>query len=118
MNNTINLCGAWTLTGPDSSGRETSIAASVPGCVHTDLIGAGVIGDIFYRDNSLSVQWIEKGNYTYTKKFTVDEPLPSAFLELDGFTPYAIIDSEYLLSDNCFTLKRGETRRLTKILKL
>ena len=36
----------------------------------------------------------------------------------NAFIPYAIIDTPYLLSDNCFTMKRGEVRTLKKIKKL
>ena len=36
----------------------------------------------------------------------------------DRFTPYAVIDSPYLLSENCFTLKAGEQKTVKKILML
>ena len=33
----------------------------------------------------------------------------------DTFLPYAMIDVPYLLSDNCFVLKKGEVKTLQKI---
>ncbi len=36
----------------------------------------------------------------------------------DTFLPYAIIDVPYLLSDNCFPIKKGEIRTIEKIKKL
>jgi beta-mannosidase len=39
-------------------------------------------------------------------------------VEADGFTPFVMIDSPYLLSDNCFILKKGERRTVKKIRRL
>ena len=49
--NTIDLNGKWTLRGTDSEGRAFEIFASVPGCVHTDLLDNEIINDIntFYK---------------------------------------------------------------------
>jgi beta-mannosidase len=47
--------------------------ASVPGVVHTDLIGAGIIEDPFYRSNEDSVQWISTKDWIYKTTFTVSE---------------------------------------------
>lgn len=43
--------------------------ASVPGCVHLDLIAAGIIPDPFYRDNELKVQWVEREDWEYRREF-------------------------------------------------
>ena len=36
----------------------------------------------------------------------------------DEFLPYAVIDVPYLLEDNCFVLKKGETKTIKKIKRL
>ena len=69
MGYVIDLCGKWNLLGSDETGAPFSIDAQVPGCVHTDLKNAGFIGDMFYRDNSKLVQWIEDKDFVYQKSF-------------------------------------------------
>ena len=46
------LNGKWTLKGPDAEGNQVTVEATVPGCVHTDFINNGILGDIYYRDNA------------------------------------------------------------------
>ena len=54
--NRITLDGKWQLVCKE---KNINIEAEVPGCVHTDLKNAGLIEDIFYRDNAENYQWIE-----------------------------------------------------------
>ena len=44
----LNLGGEWQVS---QAGKNDWIPATVPGCVHTDLLAAGKIPDPFYRDN-------------------------------------------------------------------
>ena len=46
------LHDGWSFTDSAFDGR---IEARVPGCLHTDLRSAGLIDDLFYRDNSEKV---------------------------------------------------------------
>ncbi len=87
----MELNGKWILSGKDENGKPLMLDACVPGCVHTDLQKHGIIGDMFYRDNSKSVQWIENNDYTYTKTFTLDSIEPNAYLEFDGLDTYCDI---------------------------
>lgn len=87
----MNLNGAWILQGTDAQGNQFTLPASVPGCVHTDLIAQGKIKNIYYRDTPKTVQWIEQNNFTYTKTFTVDTLQPNAVLEFDGLDTYCEI---------------------------
>ncbi len=64
----IDLCGQWQVT---QLGRKGSIPATVPGCVHTDLMAAGAIGDPFYRDDELELQWIGRETWKYRRAFDV-----------------------------------------------
>ena len=89
MSKIIDLCGAWRLNCNDSPIGAIDVAGNVPGCVHTDLIDHKIIENIFYRDNSKNVQWIENCDFTYTKTFFVDELRDGAYLEFDGLDTYA-----------------------------
>ena len=83
--NVINLNGNWNLYKND----ETDfITATVPGCVHTDLINNGLIKDIFYRNNADDIQWIENQNWKYERSFTVDTLETGAKLVFEGLDVY------------------------------
>ncbi|MBC7255524.1 MAG: glycoside hydrolase family 2 protein [Chloroflexi bacterium] len=71
---TLSLNGAWYLYKADEG---EAVPATVPGCVHTDLLAAGLIEDPFYRDNELKVLWVGKTDWTYRRMFVV----PASFLE-------------------------------------
>jgi len=66
MTQRIDLCGKWQLA--EATG-DTSVAATVPGCVHTDLLAAGRIDDPYYRDNENRVQWISETEWIYSRSF-------------------------------------------------
>lgn len=80
----LSLCGAWVARNARTG--ET-FAATVPGCVHTDLQNAGLIGDFYYRDNAESVQWIENETWVYEKTFDCDET-EGAVLVFEGLDTY------------------------------
>ncbi|MFE5409260.1 glycoside hydrolase family 2 protein [Microbacterium sp. NPDC056569] len=67
----------WTLqasAGPVPDGFITDAAAAVPatvpGCVHTDLLAAGLIPDPFLDDNESALAWIGLVDWTYATTFT------------------------------------------------
>ncbi|WP_433825889.1 glycoside hydrolase family 2 protein [Actinoplanes sp. CA-015351] len=64
-----DLSGAWQLRGDD-----VDIAATVPGCVHTDLLAAGRIPDPFLDDNEHQVAWAGRAGWTYRREITWDGP--------------------------------------------
>ncbi|MBQ9358169.1 MAG: glycoside hydrolase family 2 protein [Abditibacteriota bacterium] len=87
MNNVLSLDGEWTLrsVSPTPKG-DICVPASVPGCVHTDLMAAGIIGDPFYRDNEYRDKWVYMADYSYSRHFALDK-LPEGkalLLECDG----------------------------------
>ncbi|HEY7273045.1 MAG TPA: glycoside hydrolase family 2 protein [Actinoplanes sp.] len=55
----------WTVSGGDLRG----IPATVPGCVHTDLLAAGLIDDPFADDNETRLAWIGRTDWTYETTF-------------------------------------------------
>ena len=69
-----SLDGDWQFR---QAGQETWHPARVPGCVHLDLMAAGLIPDPFFRDNELRTQWVEKEDWEYRKEFKVTSTISS-----------------------------------------
>ncbi|MDG4792633.1 glycoside hydrolase family 2 protein [Micromonospora sp. WMMD1082] len=68
------LHDGWTLRavpGPqvpaEIDGR--AIPATVPGCVHTDLLAAGLIPDPYRDDNETALAWIGRTDWVYETTF-------------------------------------------------
>jgi beta-mannosidase len=101
----IDLCGEWDFR---QSGSEHWIRASVPGCVHTDLMSAGLIDDPFYGRNEKSIQWIGEKDWEYRKTFTISETdllVSNMWVVLEGVDTYADISVNGLpvgTTDNMF----------------
>ncbi|MGY5106869.1 glycoside hydrolase family 2 protein, partial [Streptomyces sp. 900105245] len=66
MKDAVQLGEGWIL---DHDG--TGIPARVPGCVHTDLLAAGLIPDPFLGTNEHEVEWVGRRSWTY------EIPLPA-----------------------------------------
>lgn len=71
----IDLNGNWIL---NEAGKEDNYPATVPGCVHTDLLSAGVIKDPFFSTNELDAQWIGEKDWVYRREFQVNAAFLSA----------------------------------------
>ncbi|MCF3963151.1 glycoside hydrolase family 2 protein [Streptomyces fuscigenes] len=56
----VSLHEGWTLR---HEGR--ALPAQVPGCVHTDLISAGVVPDPFLSRNETDVDWVGRREWVY-----------------------------------------------------
>ena len=59
------LHDGWSLSGAELS----AIPATVPGCVHTDLLSAGLIEDPYLDENERKVAWIGHTDWTYHTSF-------------------------------------------------
>lgn len=100
-----DLHHAWRFGKVNS---DTLYPASVPGCVHLDLMANGMIEDPFYGDNEERVQWIENEDWIYLSSFTVDDSLlcfPKIDLVFEGLDTYAEVylnDALVLEADNMF----------------
>lgn len=113
----INLNGEWILK---QSGSPRSLRAQVPGCVHTDLLAAGVIPDPFRRDNEKRLQWISDTGWIYSRDFDVS----AYFLKhdrvllrcemLDTLATVRINGREAGKADNMFRLWEFDAKRLLK----
>jgi beta-mannosidase len=58
----------WRLLLPDGG----SVPATVPGCVHTDLLAAGLLPDPFLDRNETDVAWVGRTDWTYQTALTAD----------------------------------------------
>lgn len=68
------LDNSWTLVALDGvpdAWRGRDIPAVVPGCVHTDLLAAGLIPDPYVERNELELQWIGAADWRYSCTFEV-----------------------------------------------
>jgi beta-mannosidase len=59
-----------------------TVPATVPGCVHTDLLAAGLIADPFLDDNATGEAWIGLTDWTYATRIHVDTPKRGVHREL------------------------------------
>src|SRR6185503_21118339 len=87
--NKITLDKGWQFR---EVGKDKWYPASVPGCVHTDLLNNKLIDDPFYRDNEQNLQWIGKTDWEYQTTFEVTpETLGRTNIELvfEGLDTYA-----------------------------
>jgi len=64
------------------------LSATVPGCIHTDLLAHGLIPDPFYATNEDSVQWVAQRPWKYRTVITRDmwEGFEHCDLVLEGVT--------------------------------
>lgn len=65
MRQVTPLTEGWMLRHPDGTGD--ALPASVPGCVHTDLLAAGLIPDPFLGRNESEVAWVGRRDWTYER---------------------------------------------------
>ena len=103
----LDLGGMWQVS---HAGKDNWIPASVPGCIHTDLLAAGQIPDPFYRDNEKSVQWISDTDWRYQRSFDVPAEVlknDRVLLRCEGLDTLAVIKingHEVGRADNMFRL--------------
>lgn len=103
----LKLTGTWSVS---EAGKDEWFSATVPGCVHTDLLAAGKIPDPFYRDNENAVQWVGKSNWVYKRAFFVPREVlknDRVLLRCDGLDTLATIminGKQVAKTDNMFRL--------------
>ena len=87
----LDLCGRW---GVRQHNEAETIPATVPGCIHTDLLASGKIDDPYYRDNERRQMWIGETDWMYSRKFIVDAGMLEAdrvLLQCDGLDTLSTI---------------------------
>ncbi|GAA0517262.1 beta-mannosidase [Paractinoplanes deccanensis] len=65
-----DLGGTWELRAD----AVDPLPASVPGCVHVDLLNGGLIPDPFLDDNEKAVAWIGRTDWRYSRDIAWDGP--------------------------------------------
>ena len=114
----LKLGGTWSVS---EAGKDTWLTATVPGCVHTDLLAAGKIPDPFYRDNENAVQWVGKTNWIYRRTFSVPgEVLKNdrVLLRCDGLDTLATITingKQIGKTDNMFRLWEFDVKPVLRV---
>ncbi len=102
---TQNLNKNWSFS---QEGSDEKYTASVPGCVHTDLIDNNLIDDPFFGTNEKDLQWIGKKNWIYKTSFDLSPEVFSrsninlVFKGLDTYADVFLNDSLILSADNMF----------------
>jgi len=81
----IDLSGTWQLTYRDMKTGEPwgqTIAATVPGDVHLDLMAVGLIAEPLVSDNNTKCRWTEDKEWVYTRTFSAEAAMTGKKLEL------------------------------------
>ncbi|GGU47780.1 glycoside hydrolase family 2 protein [Streptomyces daghestanicus] len=81
-----SLTEGWTLRHPDGP-----LPAAVPGCVHTDLLAAGLIPDPFLGRNEAEVAWVGRRGWTYERVLDAGSGQEQTDLVFDGLDTVAEI---------------------------
>lgn len=107
------ISSEWEFRSPSD---EIWRQATVPGCVHTDLLANGQIPDPFFGTNEGDLQWIDKQDWEYRTTFKV---APNEFahsnlqLRFDGLDTYAEVflnDSHVLSANNMFRIWKVDAK--------
>src|SRR5256885_12001972 len=67
MRSYVALHDGWTLSAAPLG--RLRVPATVPGCVHTDLVASGVIPDPLRGDREAELAWIGETDWLYTTTF-------------------------------------------------
>ena len=70
---TLRAVGA--LEGVPDALRGREVPATVPGCVHTDLLAAGFVPDPYLDQNEDELQWLGRTDWHYHTTFEVNDTL-------------------------------------------
>ncbi len=103
----IDLTGKWDV---QKRGETDIFPATVPGCIHTDLLQAGKIDDPFYRDNESKQFWISETDWVYSRTFDADHSLLDNDVvvlrceSLDTLATVSVNGKEIARTDNQFRI--------------
>lgn len=104
----------------DTTPKQSWLPATVPGCVHTDLLRAKKIPDPFYGTHELGLQWIEERDWEYRASFAVSATLlAESEIELvaDGLDTVATVylnGKKIAATDNMFIGHRWSVKSLLR----
>ncbi|MFD8641235.1 glycoside hydrolase family 2 protein [Streptomyces zaomyceticus] len=102
MKDVTQLHEGWNLRH-----EEALLPARVPGCVHSDLLAAGVIPDPFLGLDETEVAWVGRRSWSYVTELGHDSGHERSELVFDGLDTAA----EILLDDSSL----GSTRNMHRV---
>tara|TARA_Y100000748_G_scaffold303472_1_gene308712 strand:+ start:661 stop:3150 length:2490 start_codon:yes stop_codon:yes gene_type:complete len=119
MNNLISqkLNSNWVFK---ESGDSMWLDATVPGCVHLDLLANDLIPEPFYGTNEKDIQWISDKDWSYRLIFQPDTELLTRdrilliFHGLDTYVTVFLNDEKVIEADNMFHPWRVDVKGLLK----
>ncbi len=109
----VTLNGNWKFR---EFNKGEWLPATVPGCVHTDLLANKKIEDPYYRDNEKNQQWIGKTDWEYETTFQISpemlkrQNLEIVFNGLDTYANAFLNDKPILDADNMFRTWRVDVK--------
>lgn len=71
----VQLHHGWQVSARNTPVPVSQVPAAVPGCVHTDLLAAGLIPDPFLDANETELNWIGRAQWTYETSFQWSGPV-------------------------------------------
>ena len=101
-------------------GTSRWLPATVPGCVHSDLLTNGLIPDPFVSNNEDSVQWIEQTDWEYRTVFTLPRHMQNKkhiILRCKGLDTYANVflnGNNIITADNMFIAHEARINEYVK----
>lgn len=110
----IDLSGPWQLASADGTHRT---GMPIPGDIHTALKTAGIIPDPYFGRNENDVQWVANADWTIERRFTLDDPAGSWYLDITDLDTVATVfvnDIPVLQADNCFRRYRPDVSKALK----
>lgn len=106
----------WTF-----SYQAKSYRATVPGCIHTDLLSNNLIQYPFYRTTDSALEWIDKTDWVYENVFDASAELWNKdekeliFYGLDTYAEVYLNDSLVLVADNMFRTWRVNCKSILRL---
>lgn len=88
----LTLNGEWTAR--EAANPSQKIHATVPGCIHIDLLAAGKIPDPFFRDQEKAQMFVAETDWVFERDFDVSEKILNEeriLLQCDGLDTLAEI---------------------------
>ncbi|MFH0909588.1 MAG: glycoside hydrolase family 2 protein [bacterium] len=111
------LDAGWTFR---QVGKDEWAEATVPGCVHLDLMAHKLIDDPFHRDNVNKIQWIHETDWEYRLTFDVEPEVFArkyvhvVFDQLDTLARVTLNEKVILDADNMFHPWRADVKELLR----
>ncbi len=112
-----NLNDGWVF---QESGKLDWKNATVPGCVHLDLLANDLISEPFYGINERDLQWISDKDWSYKLTFKPESGLldrEKIILKFNGLDTYAEVllnEKKILETDNMFHPWEADVKGLLK----